>query len=72
MTTPPSAAMPPMSGDQAGIYQRLRAHLAYLKLPTAAEHLPAVLDAARTNSWVSPPPWNGGSSWRSPPPRTDV
>jgi DNA replication protein DnaC len=38
----------PNSGDQAGIYQRLRAHLAYLKLPTAAEHLPTVLDAART------------------------
>lgn len=38
----------PMSGDQAALYQRLRAHLAYLKLPTAAEHLPQVLDAART------------------------
>ena len=36
------------SGNQAGAYQRLRAHLAYLKLPTAAEHLPGVLDAART------------------------
>lgn len=36
------------STDQAAAYQRLRAHLAYLKLPTAAEHLPAVLDAART------------------------
>ena len=38
----------PMSGEQAAAYQRLRAHLAYLKLPTAAEHLPGVLDAART------------------------
>jgi len=38
----------PMTGDQAGTYQRLRAHLAYLKLPTAAEHLPDVLDTART------------------------
>jgi DNA replication protein DnaC len=38
----------PMSGDQAALYQRLRAHLAYLKLPTAAEYLPQVLDAART------------------------
>lgn len=50
MTAPPAAATAPepMSGDQASTYQRLRAHLAYLKLPTAAEHLPAVLDAART------------------------
>ena len=38
----------PSSGDQAAAYQRLRAHLAYLKLPTAAEVLPEVLDAART------------------------
>jgi DNA replication protein DnaC len=37
----------PSTGDQAATYQRLRSHLAYLKLPTAAEHLPAVLDAAR-------------------------
>ncbi len=36
-----------MTGTQAAAYQRLRAHLAYLKLPTAAEALPAVLDAAR-------------------------
>lgn len=53
-STPPPAATPaaagpgPSSGQQAAAYQRLRAHLAYLKLPTAAEHLPAVLDAART------------------------
>ena len=46
MTAPTGPA--PMSGDQAAAYQRLRGHLAYLKLPTAAEHLPAVLDAART------------------------
>ena len=38
----------PSTGDQAAAYQRLRAHLAYLKLPTAAEVLPEVLDAART------------------------
>jgi DNA replication protein DnaC len=38
----------PSSTGQGAAYQRLRAHLAYLKLPTAAEHLPAVLDAART------------------------
>ncbi len=37
----------PSTGAQAAAYQRLRAHLAYLKLPTAAEQLPAVLDAAR-------------------------
>lgn len=37
----------PSTGEQAAAYQRLRAHLAYLKLPTAAEVLPAVLDAAR-------------------------
>ncbi len=44
MTTP----TPPSTTDQAASYQRLRAHLAYLKLPTAAEVLPEVLDAART------------------------
>ena len=38
----------PMTGEQAAAYQRLRAHLAYLKLPTAAEQLPEVLDTART------------------------
>jgi len=41
-------AAEPMTGGQAAVYQRLRAHLAYLKLPTAAEALPTVLDAART------------------------
>ncbi|MGP3919181.1 IS21-like element helper ATPase IstB [Nonomuraea sp. 10N515B] len=35
------------SGSQAQIYQRLRSHLAFLKLRAAAEALPAVLDAAR-------------------------
>lgn len=44
VTTDPT----PSSTDQAAAYQRLRAHLAYLKLATAAEVLPAVLDAART------------------------
>jgi DNA replication protein DnaC len=43
-STTPAA---PMTGEQAATYQRLRAHLAYLKLPTAAEQLPEVLDAAR-------------------------
>jgi len=46
--TPPSTSPPPSTTDQAVSYQRLRAHLAYLKLPTAAEVLPEVLDAART------------------------
>lgn len=35
---------------QAGLYQQLRAHLAYLKLTTTAEALPAVLEAARSES----------------------
>lgn len=38
----------PATMDQAATYQQLRGHLAALKLSTAAEHLPAVLDAART------------------------
>lgn len=36
----------PMSPSQASLYQRLRSHLAALKLTAAAEHLPAVLDQA--------------------------
>jgi DNA replication protein DnaC len=36
----------PMSLSQASTYQRLRAHLAELKLTTAAEHLPGVLEQA--------------------------
>jgi len=42
-STTPTA---PSTGPQAAAYQRLRAHLAYLKLPTAAEQLPTILDAA--------------------------
>jgi DNA replication protein DnaC len=37
----------PSTTAQASLYQQLRGHLATLKLHTAAEHLPAVLDAAR-------------------------
>lgn len=37
---------PPSSPAQASLYQQLRGHLAVLKLHDAAEHLPAVLDAA--------------------------
>jgi hypothetical protein len=33
---------------EASRYQQLRGHLAYLKLATAAEALPAVLDTAKT------------------------
>jgi DNA replication protein DnaC len=45
MTQPPAA--PAAANDAAAAYQRLRSHLAYLKLPAAAEALPALLDAAR-------------------------
>jgi DNA replication protein DnaC len=37
----------PSTPAQASLYQQLRGHLAVLKLHDAAEHLPAVLDAAR-------------------------
>jgi DNA replication protein DnaC len=37
---------PPATAAQASLYQQLRGHLATLKLYDAAEHLPAVLDAA--------------------------
>jgi DNA replication protein DnaC len=43
MSTPTTE---PMSASQASLYQQLRAHLAELKLTTAAEHLPGVLDQA--------------------------
>ena len=36
---------------QASVYQQLRGHLATLKLATAAEHLPAVLDQATAEDW---------------------
>ena len=38
----------PNTPAQASLYQQLRGHLAALKLHTAAEQLPAVLDAATT------------------------
>lgn len=37
----------PATMSQAECYQRLRAHLAFLRLPAAAEALPGVLDQAR-------------------------
>jgi DNA replication protein DnaC len=38
----------PLTADAASRYQQLRGHLAALRLHTAAEHLPAVLDQAST------------------------
>jgi DNA replication protein DnaC len=43
MSTPTTE---PMSVSQASLYQQLRSHLAELKLTTAAEHLPGVLEQA--------------------------
>ena len=37
----------PPASQQAAAFQRLRSHLAYLRLTAAAEALPGVLDAAR-------------------------
>jgi len=47
--TPTSPVSPPASPStvaQASVYQQLRGHLSTLRLHDAAEHLPAVLDAA--------------------------
>jgi len=50
MSTPTSTSTDPRrepsTPAQASLYQQLRGHLAALKLHTAAEHLPAVLDRA--------------------------
>ena len=45
--TPAADDAGPMTNDQAATYQRLRAHLAFLRLGAAGEALTAVLDAAR-------------------------
>jgi hypothetical protein len=45
--TAPSPAVP-RTQTEAQRYQRLRAHLAFLKLLDAAQALPGILDAART------------------------
>ena len=50
LTPPPTPPQAPSTGPQASLYQQLRAHLAVLKLADAAEHLPAVLDAAATEN----------------------
>ena len=42
-----ASSVPAAANDAAAAYQRLRGHLAYLKLPAAAEALPGILDAAR-------------------------
>ncbi|HEY9415944.1 MAG TPA: IS21-like element helper ATPase IstB [Pseudonocardia sp.] len=44
--TTTSTTGPPATPAQARLYQQLRGHLATLKLDTAAEHLPTVLDHA--------------------------
>jgi DNA replication protein DnaC len=38
----------PLTASAASRYQQLRGHLATLRLPTAAEHLPTILDQATT------------------------
>jgi hypothetical protein len=42
----------PRSVAEAGLYQRLRAHLAYLKMADAAAALPGLLDQAREQHLV--------------------
>jgi len=50
-TTPAADAVPaPNTPAAASLYQRLRGHLAVLKLHDAAEALPAVLDRAQQNN----------------------
>ena len=46
MSTPTGTGIEPNTPAQATLYQQLRGHLAALKLHTAAEHLPNVLDRA--------------------------
>ena len=50
-------------------YQKLRGHLAYLRLAAAAEALPAELDHAAKRSSATPRSWNGSSTSKSPPPK---
>jgi len=50
MTTPTMPPPGPSTNPQASVYQQLRGHLATLKLHAAAEALPGVLDAARTEN----------------------
>lgn len=48
-TAVPAASAVPRTQTEAQTYQRLRAHLAFLKLADAAEALPRVLDEARAS-----------------------
>ena len=50
-TRPAQTAAQPRSATEAVVYQRLREHLAYLRLPDTAAALPSVLDDARTQAW---------------------
>ena len=51
MNPPVDDAAVPATISEAERYQRLRSHLAFLRLPTATEALPAVLDEARAQDW---------------------
>lgn len=52
MTSHDPAHIPtPSVASPASVYQQLRAHLGALKLHTAAEQLPVVLDTARDQGW---------------------
>ena len=46
-----ATTMSPTTMSEAERYQRLRSHLAFLRLPTATEALPEVLDQARAEGW---------------------
>jgi hypothetical protein len=46
-TTVPASPPATPANERAAVFQRLRGHLAYLRLGAAAEALPGVLDAAR-------------------------
>src|SRR5450759_141092 len=50
-TTMSPTTMSPTTMSEAERYQRLRSHLAFLRLPTATEALPEVLDQARAEGW---------------------
>ena len=52
--TPSPGPDDPATMAQAATYQQLRGHLAQLKLTTAAEQLPIVLDPARTRALHTP------------------
>jgi len=47
--TPTTASTTPRTQSEAETYQRLRAHLGFLKLTDAAEALPRILDQARAD-----------------------